>query len=60
MGVLKESRVYTGCQKAGKPLSQRRYLYCVARLLPVAKTMAVSAAAHLDIPARSLIENGLL
>jgi len=35
-GVLKGSRVYTGCQKAGKPLSQRRYLCGAARLLQVA------------------------
>lgn len=35
-GVLKDSPVYTGCQKAGKPLSQRRYLCGAARLLQVA------------------------
>src|SRR5260221_4848147 len=45
-GVFKGSRVYTGCQKAGKPLSRSRCPYCAARRLQVANSWPFHAAAY--------------
>lgn len=52
-GVFKESRVYTGCQKAGKPLSRSGYPYCAVSLFPVANSWPRDAAKRIDFQARA-------